>query len=91
MKIKQENDKIILSLRVEIKEKMHAYTQATLEFTRLDTQAWHSEVVVHGRSLPPISVSVYDKIFFISEWALLFLRNCLYSRVSVVDFVFDRG
>ncbi|MDR1480046.1 MAG: hypothetical protein LBJ00_14010 [Planctomycetaceae bacterium] len=34
------------------------YTQATLKFMELNTQAQHREAVVQGRSLPPIPASV---------------------------------
>ncbi|MDR1480620.1 MAG: hypothetical protein LBJ00_16960 [Planctomycetaceae bacterium] len=35
------------------------YTQATLKFMELNTQAQQREAVVHGRSLPPILAAVY--------------------------------
>ncbi|MDR1479979.1 MAG: hypothetical protein LBJ00_13675 [Planctomycetaceae bacterium] len=37
------------------------YAEATLKFLKLNTQAQQREAVVQGRSLPPISASVYDK------------------------------
>jgi hypothetical protein len=35
------------------------YTQAVLKFLKLNTQAWHREAFVQGRSLPSIPASVY--------------------------------
>jgi hypothetical protein len=35
------------------------YTEATLKFLKLNTQTQQREAVVQGRSLSPISVSVY--------------------------------
>ncbi|MDR1478933.1 MAG: ferrochelatase [Planctomycetaceae bacterium] len=37
------------------------YTQATLKFPKLNTQAQQCEAVVQGRSLPPIPASVYKQ------------------------------
>jgi hypothetical protein len=38
------------------------YTEATLKFLKLNTQAQQREAVVRGRSLPPILVSVYREV-----------------------------
>ncbi|MDR1478382.1 MAG: hypothetical protein LBJ00_05515 [Planctomycetaceae bacterium] len=40
-------------------EKNGEYTQTTLKFLKLNTQAQQHEAVVQGRSLPPIPASVY--------------------------------
>jgi hypothetical protein len=37
------------------------YTQATLKFMELNTEAQQHEAIVQGRSLPPIPASVYQK------------------------------
>ncbi|MDR1477466.1 MAG: hypothetical protein LBJ00_00820 [Planctomycetaceae bacterium] len=36
-----------------------SYTEATLKFLKLDTQAQQHEAVVQGRSLSPIPATVY--------------------------------
>jgi hypothetical protein len=63
------------------------YTQAVLKFLKLDTQAQQREAIVHGRSLPPILVSVWKSLEIDLEW---FLLNWYYPQHGRMGFALER-